>query len=249
MKTPAIIITPAIMKTRTIVLLVTLLLLAGSCIPCLFPLYTKDDIVYDDRIVGSWDGGDNGIWVIEKLEHHPFSGFMDPQWTEPDEDSDPDNIFYKLTVYDTEDPDTLKAEFIMHLLELDGQLYADYYPEDYDLHHDFLSWHMIETHNFSKIRISENRLDVRFFDPWFLTEMIENNRIRIDHVKLGENILVTAGTRDLQKFVIKYADDEKAIQSPDLFNRMPDIGQSAEARLPEIEAEMAILNGFIHHVH
>jgi len=215
-----------LMKTRIISTMLVLMLLAGSCIPSLFPLYTKDDIVLDDRIIGSWDGGGNGIWTIEKQEYHPKAAFMSPTWTEPDDETDPEKIMYRLTVYDTDEEDTLEAEFIMHLLELDGQMYANYYPKSWELDHDFLSWHMIETHNFSKISISDDHFETEFFYPTYLMELIEKNKIRISHLTLGENILVTASTRDLQKFVIKYSDDEKAGLGPDIFKKIkePAIG-------------------------
>ncbi len=49
------------MKTRTVILIGMLALLAGSCIPSLFPLYTEKDLVTDDRIVGTWATGDDGF--------------------------------------------------------------------------------------------------------------------------------------------------------------------------------------------
>ena len=209
------------MKTRTIILIVVLAILAGSCIPSLFPLYTKDDILFDDRIEGEWDGGFDylGIWTIEKLEHHPGANFMSPKWIEPDKDSDPENLVYKLSIRQKTETDTVEAEFKLHLLELGDYMYMNIHPDDYDLYHEFLSWHMIAANTFMRVEIQEDRLEVRAFDPSFLEKLIDENRIRIDHMRLG-GILITAPTGDLQKFVMKYSDEKGALFEPDVLRKI-----------------------------
>ena len=213
------------MKTYALILCGTLALLAGSCIPSLFPLYTADDIVYDDAIEGTWDGGDYGIWTIKKLELHPNRSFWDPDWTEPDEESDPENIHYKLTVKQLLELQgtracTSEAEFILHLLMLEEKMYLNFYPYDFELHHGFLSWHMIEANAFARIQVYDDKLEIRFFNPGFLTRLIEENKIRISHISRGGKILLTAPTGELQKFVIKYGRDAEALFEPDVFRRI-----------------------------
>ena len=212
------------MKKAKATLLITgvLTILAGSCIPSLFPLYTEDDIVIDERIEGSWDGGfDNiGIWTIERLESHPDRLFMDPDWTEPDENSDPENIHYRLTVEQATEKYTAEAEFILHLLILGDHMYMNIYPHEYELDHDFLSWHMIEANTFMRVELFDDRLELRAFDPSFLLNLINANRIRISHVSHGGEVLLTAPTRDLQKFVMKYSDEEGALFEPDVLKKI-----------------------------
>jgi len=211
------------MKTRTILIISGILaILASSCIPSLFPLYTREDIVYDDRIEGAWDGGFDqlGIWTVEKLEYHPKRSFFDPDWTEPDEHSDPGNIHYRLTVRQATEKDTVEAEFLLHLLGLGDQVYMNICPHEFELDHDFLSWHMIEANTFLRVKIFDDRFEVQAFDPWFLFNLIKEDRIRIDHVSFGGEILITAPTRDLQQFVLKYSDEDGALFEPDVFKRI-----------------------------
>ncbi len=59
-----------------------------------------------------------------------------------------------------------------------------------------------------------------FFDPSYLEELIDEDRIKISHIRHDNGILLTAGTRELQKFVIKYGDEEDAILEPDVFKRI-----------------------------
>ncbi|MCK5464695.1 MAG: hypothetical protein KAI95_16820 [Bacteroidales bacterium] len=203
------------MKTRTIILIAMLALMAGSCIPSLFPLYTNEDLITDDRIVGTWDAGDGGIWVIERLDYSPSSDFFSSDWSDTKEKNT-----YKLVVTEIDRVDTLEAEFLVHMLVLGGQHYLNYYPVDYELDHDFMSWHMIEANNFSKVWITEDSISLGFFDPSYLEELIDENRIKISHIRHDNGILLTARTRELQKFVIKYGDEEDAILEPDVFKRI-----------------------------
>ena len=202
------------MKTRTVILIAMLALLAGSCIPSLFPLYTEEDLVTDDRIVGTWDTGEGSIWVIERLDYTPTTDFFSSDWSDAKE-----NNTYKLSITETDGGDTLEADFVVHMLVLDGQHYLNFYPADFELDHDFLSWHMVEANNFSKVWITEDSISLAFFDPSYLEELIDENRIKISHIRHDNGILLTAGTRELQKFVIKYGEEEDAIQEPDVFKR------------------------------
>ena len=113
------------MKTITVSLIVMLALLASSCIPSLFPLYTEEDLVTDDRIVGTWASGEMGTWVIERLDYRPTSDFFSSDWS----DAEKKNT-YKLIVIETDGGDTLETEFVVHMLVLDGQHYLNYYPVD-----------------------------------------------------------------------------------------------------------------------
>jgi hypothetical protein len=203
------------MKKKTVILIGMLALLAGSCIPSLFPLYTDEDLVTDDRIVGDWDTGEGGTWVIERLDYTPTSDFFSRDWSAPGEKKN-----YRLNVIEVSEEDTLEAEFILHMLVLDGQYYLNYYPVDYELDHDFLAWHMIEANNFSKVNLSDDSLSLSFFNPDYLEELIDKNRIKISHIRHDNGILLTAGTRELQKFVIKYGDEEDATLEPDVFKRI-----------------------------
>jgi hypothetical protein len=203
------------MKTRIIILIGMLALLAGSCIPSLFPLYTEKDLVTDDRIVGTWEAGEMGTWVIERLYYKPLIDIFSSDWSDAKE-----NNTYKLVVIETDGGDTLEAEFVVHMLVLGGQHYLNYYPGDFELDHDFLSWHMVEANNFSKVWITEDSISLAFFDPSYLEELIDENRIKISHIRHDDGILITARTKELQKFVIKYGDEEDAILEPDVLKRI-----------------------------
>lgn len=203
------------MRKSTFILIGMLALLAGSCIPSLFPLYTVKDLVTDDRMIGTWEAGEMGTWVIERFDYTPPGDVFSSKWSDTKEENT-----YKLVVIETDGQDTLEAEFVVHMLVLGGQHYLNYYPADYELDHDFLSWHMVEANNFSKVWITEDSITVAFFDPSYLEELIDENRIKISHIRQDNGILLTARTRELQKFIIKYGNEEEAMLEPNVLNRI-----------------------------
>lgn len=192
-----------------------LLVLAASCIPSLFPLYTEKDLVTDDRLVGTWDAGDSSIWIVDRLDYNPKPDPWHPAWTPPAKQKS-----YRLTVLEDHGGDTLKAEFSMHMLVLDGKYFLNYFPTEYTLDHEFLSWHMIEANNFSRVRVTQDSLVLNFFDPSRIEEMIDQNRIRIAHIRYDNGILITAPTRDLQQFIIKYGEEPGFLLDPDILKRI-----------------------------
>jgi hypothetical protein len=203
------------MKTRTFLTIALLAILANACIPSLFPLYTEKDLVTDDRLVGTWNGGENGTWTFERLDYTPNTGLFSPDWSQPGEQKT-----YKLTVTEMDGKDILEAEFVVHMLALNGQRYLNYRPVDVELHHDFLAWHMVTANNFSRVWLGQDSLSLGFFDPAYLEELIDENRIKISHIRTDKGILITARTTELQKFVIKYGDAEEARLDPDVFRRI-----------------------------
>ena len=80
-------------------------------------------------------------------------------------------------------------------------------------------------HSFAKAHVFEDRLELRFINIEWAEDNLEKHRIRIDHETRGQDndteyILLTASTRDLQKFAAKYARYDEAFEEPDVMNRM-----------------------------
>lgn len=209
------------MKPRTLISLIIMGILVSSCVlSSLFPLYTEKDLRKDDGILGKWQVGkeDEGMqyWIIEKLDTANFTGgFMGQPGTTWSEYNS--GKTYRLVAVQ----DSLEQEFDLHLLELNGIRYIDLYPVNVEVSHSFLAWHMVPTHIFGKIEIYENQLIIHFFEQDFFVKLIEQNKIRIDHVDMNGRQLITAETDELQKFVEKYANQSQAFQKPDTLPRLP----------------------------
>jgi hypothetical protein len=120
-----------------------------------------------------------------------------------------------------EDDDEL-AEFIVHLVSLDDHLFMDFFPGDNDQIEmcGFLSVHYFPVHTFAKVIIDKEKIEIHCLDPGFIDDLLEQNKIRISHEKSDDNIILTASTEELQKFVKKYADDQKAYVSPTILKKI-----------------------------
>lgn len=207
------------MKPRTLIILIIMGMLVSSCVlSSLFPLYTEKDLRNDDSLVGKWQVGsyeDKCYWIIDKVDTSDNDGGFPGKsgtWSEYNTGKT-----YRLIAAQ----DSIKQEFALHLLELDGIRYIDLYPVNVEVSPDFLAWHMVPTHIFGRIEIYENQLIIRFFDQDFFVKLIEQNKIRISHVDLNGRQLITAETDELQKFAKKYADQSQAFQKPDSLPRLP----------------------------
>lgn len=208
------------MKTKTFLSIIVLALLVSSCIlSSLFPLYTEKDLRTDDRIVGKWliieEDRQNDYWIIEKVDTANLGGGflgLSGIWSEYKTGKT-----YRLVAVQ----DSIQQEFALHLLELYGTEYLDFYPVNYEVSHDFLGWHMVPVHNFAKVEIHKDQLVLHFFDPDFFIKLIEQNKIRISHVDLDGRQLITAETDELQKFIKKYGHESQAYEEADTLPRLP----------------------------
>ena len=134
---------------------------------------------------------------------------------------------YDFEIIDGED----SILFEMGLLELDGQHFIDLFPNDdcsffggddcYALEN--LLRNYIPAHTFMKFDFSEDELVLTEFDNERLIKLFEQNRIRLNHEIPGEDtdyVVITASTDDLQKFIIRYANDEEAFNEPSKYHRL-----------------------------
>lgn len=207
------------MKPGTLISLITMALFLSACaLSSLFPLYTEKDLRTDDDLIGKWltdYDGQKEYWVIEKLDTaNNKGGFLGSPgaWSNYNTGKT-----YRLVSVE----DTIEQEFALHLLELNGIQYLDFYPVNVEVNHGFLAWHMVPTHIFGKVEIKKNQLVLHFFDSDYFVKMIEQDKIRISHVELNGRQLITAETDELQKFIKKYANRSEVFQKPDTLPRLP----------------------------
>jgi hypothetical protein len=180
------------------------LTLSGCLVSSLHPFYKEKDKVFDEALVGNWIDKDSCIWVIRR--NMVPDGFMSGKPDRPDSS-------YSITYYESENA---VAYLQGTLFILNGQRYVDFFPlpdEDHFLT-DMTSFHYVPAHTLARMQFKKDTAMLFWFGEEWLSELFENNRIRIDHEKVEfspdyqPNIL-TAETDDLQKFILKYMNDEK----------------------------------------
>ncbi len=201
------------MKTRNIFIVgIIALLLSGCVVYSFYPLYTEKDLFENDILLGEWFEDDNqdiqfndadDEWVFE----HPFIG--------NEKDSIRDKKSYRLTLTSNENDVIKESKFDVHIIKLAGQYFLDFYMEEYGADDDDVTlstFHLIPVHTFAKLIVNEDKLEIRWFDPEWLEDLIKENKIRIHHEDNGDFILLTAKPKELQKFVTKYVNYEEAFK-------------------------------------
>jgi hypothetical protein len=210
------------MKTRLIlVALLATVFVSGCTVLSFYPLYTEKELIRDDRIIGKWQSLNNKdiyptsenkteidtmIWEIsyqktvwKKKINNPF---------DRGSEDIPNKFTYTLRIYDKSVQEN-NTEFHLHLVKLGNYLFVDFFPEEWQKNDTFLAVHLICVHTFAKIEIGD-KLEINWFDSEFLQKLFDDNKIRIKHENNGVYTLLTAKPEELQKFVLKYANEDKA---------------------------------------
>lgn len=203
-----------IMKTKKLLkglsaLCIMSLVLSG-CITSVHPLFTRHDLIFRPELLGSWQEGD---------EIMTFKGI--------------DSTYY--SIQDVDKADTV--QLIGSLGKLGNHYFLDITidPDDKKLN-GLDGAFLFPVHIFFKVSFENDQLTMNAFafsSDW-LAKLIRERRIRIKHevenpyysqqiFDKAENdqVLLTASTEELQKFVIKYADEPKAFENnPSEFKRI-----------------------------
>jgi hypothetical protein len=170
--------------------------LLGGCIPImsLHQLYTPQNLVFDDKLLGTWVDDPNKpetTWEFQRLK------------TE-----DANDKAYQLLFINNEGK---KGLFVAHLLKLDNKLFMDAYPSEVPWEPKdpnkvellFNTFFFIPAHTFLKIDSIEPVLKIRLTIEDKMKELLKENPSAIQHTTIEERTVLTASTKELQAFVLK----------------------------------------------
>ena len=185
------------MKKHNLIATLGAAVLLCSCIPSVNPFYTDQDVVFDARLLGEWqekDKSDNpDIWN--------FDGTT--------------NKMYKLTITEKGGK---QGRFDAHLFQLKQEYFLDLIPDD--CHYatnqaDLVGASMYPGHLLVRVPQLEPGLKLALFDFGWLDKFLKKNPKALAHHREGDRIVLTAGTRDLQKFVLKHLGEDELFEKPD----------------------------------
>jgi hypothetical protein len=169
----------------------------GGCIPVisLHPLYTKEDVVFDEKLVGTW--------VDDPKSPKTTWEFSREQAKEKT---------YKLVYSDDEGK---KGSFVVHLVKLENRLFLDVFPDQFpseqqdwqDMKLAYNFFFFLPAHTFIKIDYIEPQLKMRLTAEDEIKELFKEDPNVIEYESADGKVVLTASTEDLQAFVIEYAYD------------------------------------------
>ena len=189
------------MKNRNVIAALGAAALLCSCIPSVNPFYTAGDIVSDPRLLGAWqekDKPDNpDVWKFEGTT----------------------NKMYKLTITEKEGK---QGRFNAHLFQLKQEYFLDLIPDDCNYatnQADLVAASMFPGHLLAHVSQLDPELKLALFDFGWLQKYLEKNPKALAHHQKGDRIVLTADTRDLQKFVLKHLGEGELFEKPGVMIR------------------------------
>jgi len=185
-----------------------LAVILGGCVPVisLHPLYTEKDVVLDKQLYGTWvdDSNDSKTtWEFKSID-------------EPNA--------YKLIFTDEEGQ---KGSFVAHLVKLQNRLFLDIFPSELPWEPEdpnkmdwpYNSLFLIPAHTFVKIDSIEPQLKLRLTLESDMKDLLKENPNAVKYTSVGDRLVITGSTKELQEFVLKYADDENLFTDEIILNR------------------------------
>ncbi|TKG93494.1 hypothetical protein EYV94_17260 [Puteibacter caeruleilacunae] len=193
-------------------LIACILLLAGCTISSFFPFYKPDDLIKDDRFVGKWK--ENNVTVYGKTDSTYWEFKFPEKKKNKDAKEQPEDRLMKLKIHKPQNELDELTVFNVGLFQLGKYQYMDFTIDEMDLKEVGLSsFHLLPVHTISRVEMRNDTLILQWLSSEFIEDMIKQNKIRIDHLRKAdsdEDILLTASTEDLQKFILKYEDHPDA---------------------------------------
>jgi len=168
-----------------------------SCVQSLHPLYTEEDVIFDPELLGTWsEDNSQETWAFSA--HDPRS--------------------YRLVFTDDEGR---QGRFVIHLAEIDGKKFLDLFPERLDDEtNEFYAQHLLQVHTFLFLEETEPRLRMAPMNREWLSEYLKEYPNAIAHEEVGDQVVFTAPTKELQKFVLQHLRTEGAFDEPTNMERL-----------------------------
>lgn len=185
-----------------------MIVLSGCVVKSLHPFYTKETVAYDASLVGSWEDTQKGKWTISPISDELTKEDMkDMEF--PKELKSGYLIEYK-------QDKKVTLHFVAVPFKIKEQLFLDFTLVDIEGEEslDFALHHMVSVHTLARAdKTEDGKLQVSWFAQYKIEELFEKDKIRLKHEKIGidkETYLLTASSKELEKFITKYMDSEMA---------------------------------------
>lgn len=195
------------MKIKNTVLVITSILLLSSCVvKSLNPFYTKDTISFDKKFIGEWEDSKKGKWkVVSFIDELTKDNSIQKMKKEDLElYREYKNSYAILRTYKDKE-----VVFIATPFKINDQMFLDFFPlENQEGIDNLLESHFVYTHSLVKYDVQKNgKISVRWLDEDKIKTLLDEKKIKIKHETTGilnEKYLLTASSKELQKFVKKY---------------------------------------------
>ncbi|MGZ8869191.1 MAG: hypothetical protein ACXW2P_12685 [Thermoanaerobaculia bacterium] len=176
---------------------ILLLVLLGGCFRSIHPIYTTDDLVFDPALIGEWIA-ESETWTVTRAGANGY------------------RIVHA-------DESGRSGVFVGHLIEVKGYRFIDLLPVQTELRatHLHADAHL-PLHTLALvIRTTPTPQFATFRGDWF-NELLSAQPQALRHERVGNEIVITASTREIQAFLVRHADNREAFDIPAPWRRASD---------------------------
>ncbi|MCK5272122.1 MAG: hypothetical protein KAJ52_06075, partial [Sedimentisphaerales bacterium] len=108
------------------------------------------------------------------------------------------------------DKNEKKGEFLVHLVNLEGNMFLDLFPSKPDLpYNEFYKMHLFPVHTFIFVKQIEPTLQMAVMHPDGLEQLLDKDPNAIQCEKIEDKIILTASAKELQVFLVKNIKTDK----------------------------------------
>lgn len=186
----------------------------------------------DNNISISFSGGegddviDTGDYVIENGDTTIFKDTVQWQFEEALEKKvdklkelnaeNKEDTFYFMRYFEQgKEVGTFKA----HLVKIGDDLFIDLLPHGGLDEKNGASENYFPVHTFMKVKLTDTKLELKFFNQSKLKDLFKSNLVRIRHEIVDDRVLITAQPKEIQKFLEKYSKDESVFEGFDGYTK------------------------------
>lgn len=214
------------MKSRLILLVLSMALLSSCIVKSLQPFYIKKSLSFNDKLLGDWSDNKNGKWQVVSFVD-AFNEDREPGKPLSEEDQNAlDN--YKEGYLINYIKKEKEAGFIAMPFKIEDDYFIDFMPiqfEEEDIN-DLAVQHLVKTHTVAKVDFIDNTIQLSWLSEEPINTLFETERMRLKYEKVGfdETFLLTASSNELYEFLRKYRNaevedkwtkDQLTLQRPD----------------------------------
>jgi len=177
-----------------------LLLAATGCVPSIHPLYTPETLAAEPGLPGVWVSDDGSArWDFRPSGTKEY----DLRYTERDVKNGAETA----------------ASFSARVVRLGKFRFLDICPVKLEPGNDLYRALFIPSHLFLRLEIEGDKLRLAILDGDWLKKELRGGRVALAHERIGDErsgreILLTASTRELQRFMLAQGGNAKAFPEP-----------------------------------
>ena len=178
-----------------------MLLFFGGCGPVnsLFPLFLDSDKVLDQNLIGEWR-------EVPEPNEKPSTDDENTRWFFA---KDEDGLSYNLTISVL--TKGASGQFNAKLVRLGDALFVDFaHGRQSSGSSGSSEFASIAGHMIGRIRVDKNEIRTSLLDGKWISDEIKKGSFALAHVDTPDEVVLSAPTEDLRKFVAAHAEDKEA---------------------------------------